>query len=387
MELGKEAKGYRKQFLDQVMPLEDVHTLHNIDFAWEKSAYQWAHVVVPALMAYKNTYCDLNIAKSFVVPSEDPWPEKSWESKLGAVINRIRAKDAFVKTDPGRRQWLEDEGFVFDVLKENWEDAQRALEQYRDVHGDLDIPRRYKVPVEGPWPEGMRGVALGAMAASIRGAGYFVSDNPERKQWLQERGFRFETKDTRRLKDDNRWQLSVMPALTAYRDVHGDLNVPQSFVVPSEEPWNEALWGLKLGRVTDEIRSKGTYTRKHPERLQQLEDMSFVFDDNERRWEETKSALKLYHDKHGHMDVPRSFVVPGEGSWPDEIWDKRLGETVNKIRSHNQYDARDIPERRQWLEEHGFRWKLQQSTAERAMASFVHYGLALEQDGSAPVVA
>jgi hypothetical protein len=68
------------------------------------------------------------------------------------------------------------------------------------------------------------------------------------------------------------------------------------------------------------------------------------------------------------------------------MWDKRLGNTVTDIRSKNCFDARDIPERRQWLEEHGFRWKLRQSTAERAMESFVHYGLALEPDGSAPMV-
>ena len=157
MELGKDATRYRKQFLDQVMPVEDVHTLHDIGFAWEKSAYQWAHVVVPALLAYKNTHGDLNIAKSFVVQSEDPWPEKSWDIKLGLVINTIRSAGAFVKSDPGRRQWLEDEGFVFDVFKEKLEDAQRALEQYHDVHGDLNIPQSYKVPAEEPWPEGMRG--------------------------------------------------------------------------------------------------------------------------------------------------------------------------------------------------------------------------------------
>jgi hypothetical protein len=387
MELGKEATRYRKQFLDQVMPMEDVHILHDIQFAWERSEYQWAHVVVPALATYKNTHGDLNVAQNFVVPSEDPWPEKSRELKLGALITRIRASDTFLKSDPGRRQWLEDEGFVFDVMKEKWEDAQRALEQYRDVHGDLDIPQLYKVPAEEPWPEGMRGLALGHMALHIRCHGTFVRDNPERKQWLEERGFRFDTKEAPRLEHDNRWQLSVLPALTAYRDAHGDLNVPRPFVVPSEEPWPEESWGLKLGKVTNAIRSAGAYTRTNPERLQQLEDMGFVFDDHERRWEETKSALKLYHEKHGHMNVPQSFVVPCEGSWPEDMWDKRLGRDVDNMRSHNIYDARDIPERRQWLEEHGFRWKLRKSTAERAVASFAQYGLALEQDSSASMVA
>ena len=112
-----------------------------------------------------------------------------------------------------------------------------------------------------------------------------------------------------------------------------------------------------------------------------------MFDDLERKWEATKSALKLYHEKHGHMDVPFRFVVPREDSWPEDMWDRRLGNGVNRVRSGNGFDARDIPERRKWLEEHGFRWKLWQSGAERAMISFVHYGLALEQDGSASVVA
>ena len=132
------------------MPVEDVQMLHAIDFAWERSAYQWAHVVFPALKTYKHTLGDLNIAKSFVVPSEAPWPEKSWGSKLGSVVDGIRSCGYFVKSVPGRQQWLEDEGFVFDTLKEKWEDAQRALEQYRDVHGDLEIPSKYKIPAEEP---------------------------------------------------------------------------------------------------------------------------------------------------------------------------------------------------------------------------------------------
>jgi hypothetical protein len=71
MALGKEAKGYRKQFLDQEMPPEDVCVLEDIGFAWERYEYQWSHVVVPALMAYKKMHGDLIVAKSFVKPEED----------------------------------------------------------------------------------------------------------------------------------------------------------------------------------------------------------------------------------------------------------------------------------------------------------------------------
>jgi hypothetical protein len=269
---------------------------------------------------------------------------------------------------------------VLNVLKEKWEAAQSALELYHKEHGDLEIPRRYEVPAEEPWSEGFWRMGLGNLAKHIRCRGVFVPDNPERKQWLEERGFRFETTKSLNIENDIRWRDSVLPALTAYRDVHGDLNVPYAFVVLAEEPWPEESWGLGLGQVTKDIRYRGAYIRTRPERRQQLEDMDFVFDAHEHSWQETKSALKLYHGKHGHVNVPQRFVVPHEDPWPEEMWDKRLGLSVNTLRSYNTYDVRDVPERRQWLEEHGFRWKLRQSGAQRARTSVLHYGL--EQAGA-----
>jgi hypothetical protein len=126
MALGKEAKGYRKQFLDQTMPLEDVCTLEDIGFAWERSEYQWSHVVVPALMAYKKVHGNLNVAQSFVVPEEDPWPIKSWSLKLGSAFVKIRSRGSFISGHPGRRQWLEHKGFVFDVFKEGREATKKS---------------------------------------------------------------------------------------------------------------------------------------------------------------------------------------------------------------------------------------------------------------------
>jgi hypothetical protein len=46
-----------------------------------------------------------------------------------------------------------------------------------------------------------------------------------------------------------------------------------------------------------------------------LVDLGFVFGGYERKWEEVKSALKLYHEKHGHTNVSAKFVVPQEGPW------------------------------------------------------------------------
>jgi hypothetical protein len=219
----------------------------------------------------------------------------------------------------------------------------------------------------------MWGVQLGTIVNSIKWQAVFVRDNPERKQWLDERDFRFETNTCADPQADAKWVNSVVPSLKTFKQVHGDLNVPQLFVVPSEEPWPEEAWGWSLGKVTSQIRTSGYYIRNRPERRQQLVDMGFVFDDdNERRWEDSKSALKLYHEMHGHVNVKQSFVVPRKDPWSEAMWDKRLGVSVDSIRSSNAYDARDVPERRQWLDRHGFKWKLRQSAAELVRAAAAH---------------
>jgi hypothetical protein len=74
----------------------------------------------------------------------------------------------FIRDLPGRRQWLEDKGFVFDTHKERWKEVQGALEQYYDLHKYLEVPENYMLPSQEPWPEGMWGVQLGSIVKNIR---------------------------------------------------------------------------------------------------------------------------------------------------------------------------------------------------------------------------
>jgi hypothetical protein len=67
----------------------------------------------------------------------------------------------------------------------------------------------------------------------------------------------------------------VRAALLAYKEVHGDLQVPKAFVVPSEAPWSEEAWGMKLGGRVDGIRSQEHYVKDHPERRAELDALGF----------------------------------------------------------------------------------------------------------------
>ena len=72
-----------------------------------------------------------------------------------------------------------------------------------------------------------------------------------------------------------RWE-EVLTALRAYQEVHGDLEVPMPFVVPSGAPWPEEAWGMKLGGRVNNIRSsQEIYVKDNPERRAELDALGF----------------------------------------------------------------------------------------------------------------
>ena len=95
--------------------------------------------------------------------------------------------------------------------------------------------------------------------------------------------------------------------------------------MPSEAPWAEEAWGMKLGSRVSDIRQKDTHVKDHPERRAELDAMGFVWDYLERRWEEVRAALLAYQEVHGDLEVPQPFVVPSEAPWPKQARGCRLG--------------------------------------------------------------
>ena len=113
---------------------------------------------------------------------------------------------------------------------------------------------------------------------------------------------------------------------------------------------------LLLGRKVSDIRHSELYVKDTPERRAELDAMGFVWDELERRWEQTRDALAaVYKALHGDLAVPTAFVVPPKAPWPAETWELKLGSRVAKIRQSEQY-IKDEPERRAELDAMGFRY-------------------------------
>ena len=110
---------------------------------------------------------------------------------------------------------------------------------------------------------------LGSRVHDIRSEEHYVKDHPERRAELDAMGFVWD-------EFERRWE-EVRAALLAYKQLHGDLKVPNAFAVPSEAPWPEAAWGMKLGGRVNNIRHRGDFVREDPERRAELDGLGFAW--------------------------------------------------------------------------------------------------------------
>jgi len=150
--------------------------------------------------------------------------------------------------------------------------------------------------------------------------------------------------------DDQRFD-QVARALAVYQKLHGTMNLPLKFVVPTANAsWPEDLHGFNLGSAVRSIRYKGDLAAYHD----RLESMGFPVDKEKHNFELFMKAFELYIQLNdGDTIVPRSFVVPREAPWPPEMHGMKLGMKVSSTRHGRAYFA---PARVERLTALGFVW-------------------------------
>eukprot|EP00937_MAST-01D_sp_MAST-1D-sp2_P006915 g6915.t1 len=149
-----------------------------------------------------------------------------------------------------------------------------VLAEYGERHGHVRVPQRFVVPNGDGWAARARGVYLGRLVNRLREKHNKGTMPAVDAAQLDALGFVWSVPEWQ-------WQR-VLQSLAVYKEMHGDLEVPQLFVVPAEVPWREDAWGLKLGNRVDDIRSKGAFVKDHPGRRAELHAMGF-------RWRRTRT--------------------------------------------------------------------------------------------------
>ena len=129
-------------------------------------------ITYDALKCYKEVYGDLLVKARFVVPSCPPWPKRCYGLKLGNRVDQIRNKGQY-SSNGEYLQKLDDLGFVWETNrdKRGFGYIYGALQVYKLIHGDLNIPFNFIVPHEDPWPTEIGGMKLGMKVNHIRNRG------------------------------------------------------------------------------------------------------------------------------------------------------------------------------------------------------------------------
>ena len=146
-------------------------------------------------------------------------------------------------------------------------------------------------------------------------------------------------------------------ALRHYKELHGDMRVPQMFHVPWSAEWPQEFWGLWLGDVVHSVRRGRLYEDKHEE----LEDAGFDFTKqasapgHKTGWDVVEAALEAYQDQVGDLNgMGTKFEVPsGDDKWPEATWGLKIG--------HILYDISKVgktyKDKRQELQDMGVKFK------------------------------
>jgi DNA-binding TFAR19-related protein (PDSD5 family) len=146
------------------MSSERRQRLDEIGFVWHTFAEDWEEGF-SKLLQFKEVKGHCRVRQNF----------KSGDFKLGQwVSSRRREKSSM---SPDRRQRLDDIGFVWDAIAEQWEDGFSKLLQFKERKGHCRVPQRSKLDE----------FSLGAWVRRQRVTKDSLS--PERKQRLDDIGF------------------------------------------------------------------------------------------------------------------------------------------------------------------------------------------------------
>ncbi|DAZ94378.1 TPA: hypothetical protein N0F65_001112 [Lagenidium giganteum] len=244
--------------------------LAQLEFSYDTSETRWYQQILPALQTFSELYGHCLVNVRFVVPEEEPWPQKAWGLKLGRIVHLVRSRGDFEEHATASQEILSKIGFVWNVKADRWKTFfLPALTKFRELEGHCRVPQSFAVPEDDPeWPEHLWGYRLGQTVNIVR-AGAFANCVSESKAELEALGFSFSISDTK-------WTEEILPALQRYVALHETSWVPVSFVVPESPSWPAKSWGLKLGVTMQNIRLRGDFAAQVERDAAILLDMGVV---------------------------------------------------------------------------------------------------------------
>lgn len=155
--------------------------------------------IIKALKAYEDEHADLLLPRSFRVPAREPYPAALAGVDLDRAVYDLSFYRTFLAGRPERQQILRELGFCWGRLQPEFNLVIEALITFREWEGHLLVPAAFEVPRDDArWPASTRGMPLGRRVRQIRRRNDYLGNDAARWRSLDELGFCWEPKKTKR---------------------------------------------------------------------------------------------------------------------------------------------------------------------------------------------
>ena len=227
------------------------------------------------------------------------------------------------------------------VSYSSWDKWIEVLKEYKDKHGDVDVPLKYS-------GNQSLGMFVNRQRSEYRKyqAGKSTSMTPERIKDLNELGFTWTARDAQ-TSWDNRYA-----ELREFHNVNGHANVPKIYTKnPSLGYWvNEQRFQYR--RMS---KKKSTYLTAEKIRLLNKINFKWSLRESNGSWDNWIKELRDYKSQHGDVDVPLKYKH-----------NPALGAFVNRQRTEWRKLQKGVqtslsPERIASLDELSFKWTIRVS--------------------------
>jgi hypothetical protein len=278
-----------------------------------RSNKSW-HKFITHLEEYKKKYGDIKVPSKYICDDSYPLSQNIISVRGGNMVNYNNSrKEELLNKFPN---------WTWDIKVDKYTIFYNELSKYKDENGHCNVPQDYIT---------LERYNLGNILNRIR-QGQYIKYNLNRIDELTKLGVCWKPqKETR----DTTWDY-IQEQLLLYYNENGHSNVPRDY--------------NKLGSYVGHIRSRQSFVKDNPERLQFLESINFSWnvriDEEEESWLVFWYHMKKFYEDNKHCRVPNAFKCNED--------DYALGSRCTSIRHANQY-MNDINKRRR-LEEIGFSW-------------------------------
>jgi superfamily II DNA or RNA helicase len=263
------------------------------------------------LLAYKAEHRDVNVPRYH-------------SSGLGTWVHHQRHNAKKGSVSKVRIQRLDEIGFDWNPVESQWMVQFEKLAKYKAKHGHLNLPDRSSSKL-GVWMSSQR---------ANRRNGILTT---ERVRFLDEIGFEW-------VPFGSAWNEGFNK-LIEYKAKYGSVDVPKKPITDL---------GTWVG-VQRRARNKGEISE---DRIRLLDEIGFVWDARDFRWEAMFKELSAYKEVHGHLNMPTTST--GLGSWVH---------IQRRAKRHGKLPEEKI--RR--LDEIGFSWAFIDSRWEEKYSELVSY--------------